>query len=110
MSLTTEHVGHREDLETWLCVATDSLLPKAAETLKHQAQDQLDHNKPHDTRPKLKLQSQRISQDNRLLKSHTHRHPQVERQARYTTLARADTRTTTHHAARTGSSGMTERD
>ncbi len=26
------------------CVATDSLLPKAAETLKHQTQDQLDDN------------------------------------------------------------------
>ncbi|XP_016380346.1 uncharacterized protein LOC107717956, partial [Sinocyclocheilus rhinocerous] len=33
-----------EDLETWLSVATDSLLPKAAETLKHQTQDQLDDN------------------------------------------------------------------
>ncbi len=44
MSHTTEHVGHWEDLETWLSVATDSLLPKAAETLKHQTQDQLDDN------------------------------------------------------------------
>ncbi len=42
MSHTTEHVSHWEDLETWLSVATDSLLPKAAETLKHQTQDQLD--------------------------------------------------------------------
>ncbi len=40
----TEHVGHWEDLETWLSIATDSLLPKAAETLKHQTQDQLDDN------------------------------------------------------------------
>ncbi len=44
-----EHVSHNrtchwEDLETWLRVATDSLLPKAAETLKHQTQDQLDDN------------------------------------------------------------------
>lgn len=44
MSRTTEHIGHWEDLETWLSVATDSLLPKAAETLKHQTQDQLDDN------------------------------------------------------------------
>ncbi len=44
MSNETEHVGHWEDLETWLSVATDSLLPKAAETLKHQTQDQL-HDK-----------------------------------------------------------------
>ncbi len=36
MSHKTEHVGHWKDLETWLSVATDSLLPKAAETLKHQ--------------------------------------------------------------------------
>ncbi len=41
MSRTTEHVGHWEDLETWLSVVTDSLLPKAAEALKHQTQDQL---------------------------------------------------------------------
>ncbi len=34
----TEHVGHWEDLETWLSVVTVSLLPKAAETLKHQTQ------------------------------------------------------------------------
>ncbi len=40
----TEHVGHWEDLETWLSVVTVSLLPKAAETLKHQTQDQLDDN------------------------------------------------------------------
>ncbi len=44
MSRTAEHVGHWEDLETWLSVATDSLLPKAAETLKHQTQDQLYDN------------------------------------------------------------------
>ncbi|XP_042590703.1 uncharacterized protein LOC109110536 [Cyprinus carpio] len=44
MSRTTDPVGHWEDLETWLSVATDSLLPKAAETLKHQTQDQLDEN------------------------------------------------------------------
>ncbi len=44
MSHKTEHVGHWEDLETWLSVATDSLLPKAAETVKHQTQDQLDDN------------------------------------------------------------------
>uniref|UniRef100_A0A9J8DAR4 Uncharacterized protein n=1 Tax=Cyprinus carpio carpio TaxID=630221 RepID=A0A9J8DAR4_CYPCA len=44
MSRTTDPVGHWEDLETWLSVATDSLLPKAAETLKHQTQDQLDDN------------------------------------------------------------------
>ncbi len=32
------------DLETWLSVMTDSLLPKAAEIFKHQTQDQLDDN------------------------------------------------------------------
>ncbi len=44
MSHTTEQVSHWEDLETWLSVATDSLLPKGAETLKHQTQDKLDDN------------------------------------------------------------------
>ncbi len=44
MSHTTEHVGHWEDLETWLSIATDSLLPKAAETRRQQTQDQLDDN------------------------------------------------------------------
>ncbi len=44
MSRTTEHLGHWEDLQTWLSVATDSILPKAAETLKHQTQEQLDNN------------------------------------------------------------------
>ncbi len=47
MSRTTEHVGHWEDLKTWLNVATDSLLHKAAETFKHQTQDQLDDNITH---------------------------------------------------------------
>ncbi|XP_048013183.1 uncharacterized protein LOC125246283 [Megalobrama amblycephala] len=44
MSRTTDPAGHWEDLETWLSVVTDSILPKAAETLKHQTQDQLDDN------------------------------------------------------------------
>ncbi len=44
MSHTTEHVGHWEDLETWLSIAADSLLPRAAETQRHQTQDQLDDN------------------------------------------------------------------
>ncbi len=44
MSRTTEHVGHWEALETWLSIVTDSLLPKAAETLIHQTYDQLDDN------------------------------------------------------------------
>ncbi len=45
ISLTPpEHVSHWEDLETWLSGATDSLLPKAAETLKRQTQDQLEDN------------------------------------------------------------------
>ncbi len=44
MSHKTVHIGHWEDLETWLSVATDSLLPKASKTLKHQTQDQLDDN------------------------------------------------------------------
>ncbi len=43
-SIFAEHVGHWEDLETWLSIATDSLLPKAAETRRHQTQDQLDDN------------------------------------------------------------------
>ncbi len=44
MSNKTKHVGHWEHLETWLSAATDSLLPKDAETLTHQTQDQLDDN------------------------------------------------------------------
>ncbi len=44
MSHKTEHVGHWEGLEMWLSVTTDSILPKAAEILKHQTQDQLDDN------------------------------------------------------------------
>ncbi|KAL1272171.1 hypothetical protein QQF64_031187 [Cirrhinus molitorella] len=44
MSRTTDPVGHWEDLEAWLSAMTDSLLPKAAETLRHQTQDQLDDN------------------------------------------------------------------
>ncbi len=44
MSHKTEHVGQWEDLDTWLSVATDSLFPTAAETLKDQTQDQLDDN------------------------------------------------------------------
>ncbi len=46
MSHKTEHVSKWEDLERWLSVATDSLLPKGDETLKHQTQehDQLDDN------------------------------------------------------------------
>ncbi|KAL1254771.1 hypothetical protein QQF64_017000 [Cirrhinus molitorella] len=42
MSRTTDPVGHWEDLEAWLSAMTDSLLPKAAETLRHQTRDQLD--------------------------------------------------------------------
>ncbi len=44
MSHKTEHVGHWEELEMWLSVTTDSILPKAAEALRHQTQDQLDDN------------------------------------------------------------------
>ncbi len=44
MSHKTEHVGHWEGLEMWLSVTTDSILPKAAEALRHQTQDQLDDN------------------------------------------------------------------
>ncbi len=44
MSHKTEHVGHWEELEMWLSVTTDSILPKAAEALLHQTQDQLDDN------------------------------------------------------------------
>ncbi len=44
MSHKTEHVGHWEGLEMWLSVTTNSILPKAAEALRHQTQDQLDDN------------------------------------------------------------------
>ncbi len=44
LSHKTEHVGHWEGLEMWLSVTTDSILPKAAEALRHQTQDQLDDN------------------------------------------------------------------
>ncbi len=44
MSHKTEHVGHWEGLEMWLSVTTNSILPKAAEALQHQTQDQLDDN------------------------------------------------------------------
>ncbi len=44
MSHKTEHVGHWEGLEMWLSVTTNSILPKAAEALQHQTQDQLDGN------------------------------------------------------------------
>ncbi len=44
MSHETEHVGHWEGLEMWLSVTTDSILPKAAEALQHQTQNQLDDN------------------------------------------------------------------
>ncbi len=39
-----EHVGHWEGLEMWLSATTNSILPKAAEALQHQTQDQLDDN------------------------------------------------------------------
>ncbi len=44
MSHKTENFGHWEGLEMWLSVTTDSILPKAAEALQHQTQDQLDDN------------------------------------------------------------------
>ncbi len=44
MSHQTEHVGHWEGLEMWLSATTNSILPKAAEALQHQTQDQLDDN------------------------------------------------------------------
>ncbi len=44
MSHKTEHVGHWEGLEMWLSVTTNSILPKSAEALQHQTQDQLDDN------------------------------------------------------------------
>ncbi len=39
-----QHVGHWEGLEMWLSATTNSILPKAAEALQHQTQDQLDDN------------------------------------------------------------------
>ncbi len=39
-----EHVGHWEGLEMWLSATSNSILPKAAEALQHQTQDQLDDN------------------------------------------------------------------
>ncbi len=103
MSHQTEHVGHWEGLEMWLSATTNSILPKAAEALQHQTQDQLDDNITSIMRqdPSQNHKSQRISQDHLKLKSHTHRHPQTERQARRTTPAGADKRTTTHRAAGT---------
>ncbi len=44
MSHQTEHVGHWEGLEMWLSATTNSILPKAAEALQYQTQDQLDDN------------------------------------------------------------------
>ncbi len=44
MSHKKEHVCHWKGLETRLSAATDRLLPKTADTLKHQTQDQLDDN------------------------------------------------------------------
>ncbi len=44
MSHKTEDVSHWEELGMWLSVATDSILPKAAETIRYQTQDQLDDN------------------------------------------------------------------
>ncbi|XP_073803629.1 uncharacterized protein [Danio rerio] len=44
MARPKDPVGHWKDLEAWLSVATDSPLPKAAETLQHLTQDQLDEN------------------------------------------------------------------
>ncbi|RXN20358.1 tropomyosin alpha-1 chain-like protein [Labeo rohita] len=44
MSHATDPVSHWEDLETWLSAVTDSLLPRAAESLRQQTQDQLDDN------------------------------------------------------------------
>ncbi|XP_073706227.1 uncharacterized protein [Garra rufa] len=44
MPRPTDPVGHWEDLEIWLSAVTDSLLPKAAEAVKQQTQDQLDNN------------------------------------------------------------------
>ncbi len=102
MSHKTEHVGHWEGLEMWLSATTNSILPKAAEALQHQTQDQLDDNITSIMRQDpSQTTSQRISQDHLKLKSHTHRHPQTERQARRTTPAGADKRTTTHRAAGT---------
>ncbi len=42
--ITKQHVGHWEGLEMWLSATTNSILPKAAEALQHQTQDQLDDN------------------------------------------------------------------
>ncbi len=108
MSHKTEHVGHWEDLDTWLSVATDSLLPKAAETLKHQTQDQLDDNI---TRLMVQDPSQSCSHKELAKITGSLSHTLiVERQASCTTPAGADKCTTTHRTAGTRSSGMTGRD
>ncbi len=103
MSHKTEHVGHWEGLEMWLSVTTDSIHPKAAETLKHQTQDQLDDNMTSIMRqdPSQSYSHKELAKITRLLMSHTHRHPHTERQARCTTPAGADKRTTRHRAAGT---------
>ncbi len=80
-----------------------AILPKAAEALQHQTQDQLDeqHHKHHETRPSQNYSQQELAKITSSLSHHTHRHPQTERQARRTTPAGADKRTTTHRAAGT---------
>ncbi len=100
MSHKTEHVGHWEGLEMWLSVTTDSILPKAAEALQHQTQDQLDDNITSIMRqdPSQNYSHKELA---KITGSLTHRHPQTERQARRTTPAGANKRTTTHRAAGT---------
>ncbi len=85
-----------------LSVTTVSLLPKAAETLKHQTQDQLNHNITNlmGQDPSQSYSHKELAKITGSL-SHTHRHPQIERQACYTTPAGADKRTTTHRSAGT---------
>ncbi len=112
MSHKTEHVGHWEDLETWLSIATDSLLPKAAETLKHQTQDQLDDNTTS-----LMGQDPRQSYSNKEFAkitgslSHTLIATlKLSDKQSCTTPAGADKRTTMQRAAGTWSSRTTGRD
>ncbi len=87
----------------WLSVTTDSILPKAAEALRHQTQDQLDDNITSIMRqnPSQNYNHKELAKITGSLSHTLIRHPQTERQARRTTPAGADKRTTTYRAAGT---------
>ncbi len=112
MSHKTEHVGHWEGLEMWLSVTTNSILPKAAEALRHQTQDQLDDNITSIMRqdPSQNYNHKELAKITSSLSHTLIATSQTGRQACRTTPAGADKRTTAHRAAGTWSSGTTGRD